>query len=883
MIQNETKYANTTRTISGIANIVFDNDVVLLCDTSLGVVELILLGIPQGNFSTQYKLYVVDVSNNATTNNITIQAPLGVTINNSTTAIINVNNGVAVVSISSNNTYNANLNYGNSGGFISLSYNTLISLINSNGLIPSQQYLITNAIFTNTLPAEQVPIVVTAITTNNISLSGSGIFLNADYQNAGDYSSVVGFIAQLGVYDTAGIYVIGMVVIWNNLHFLNISGNNTGDPDVTSIDWTPLPKTSTNGYITEIDIIKYIVASNQISYRTDLRNNVIENNLQDYVNFPFIETFYVFQWGNNGVAQNVISGESYFDIQNQTGTILNNIVNLNSKVNRTTYNDGTIINNIFTQKTTITVRNNFGRFDENIFENVEDIDITNIGRSSVIFQNTIKFGTSSLIRNLVDNCIIQRNVVVANLQAFTNFNLINSQGGLGVIEDNIFQNFDILRINDNKGTIKFNIVESFSRFEISENNGDISTNTVSFRSIFRIEAINQGQITGNNITFGSNLNISDNSNVIQNNELSENSTIFSGGINFNEISNNLLKNNSLLNITGNNSGTIKYNNLTQFSKIRVIENIDTISYNNLLQDSLITFENIFLATFNRGKVRNNNLVNSKLEFSFGLGITAEVDGNNLTQNSAIVCQAELFGKINLNTLRFSSNINIFNVNPLSTFGIHKNVMSSTNITANQCNADIFNNNFQEVLILVSNNNIESDVNFNDWHNVQINVTTMPSGIINTTISGATYSCQSFNQNVVGGIVQNGIGTTKYILDMNDINIYDPILEILIIPTCLNTFFGYFNLTNCSGKVIGEIQNASNRFPTRFMNSDVNSTMNFQVKNPLSLATPDELVFDLVGVYPINLQLDFLFSVNDFIDIFKLASNINIIQEYKHYI
>ena len=65
MIGNGTKYKNTTRTIAGAINFVFNTDVVLLCDTSLGIVELTLLDIPQGNFSTQYKLYVVDKSNNA--------------------------------------------------------------------------------------------------------------------------------------------------------------------------------------------------------------------------------------------------------------------------------------------------------------------------------------------------------------------------------------------------------------------------------------------------------------------------------------------------------------------------------------------------------------------------------------------------------------------------------------------------------------------------------------------------------------------------------------------------------------------------------------------------------------------------------------------------
>ena len=59
LLDNATNYPNVSRTISGIGNIVFDTDVVLLCDTSLGIVELTLLEIPLNHFSTQYKLYVV--------------------------------------------------------------------------------------------------------------------------------------------------------------------------------------------------------------------------------------------------------------------------------------------------------------------------------------------------------------------------------------------------------------------------------------------------------------------------------------------------------------------------------------------------------------------------------------------------------------------------------------------------------------------------------------------------------------------------------------------------------------------------------------------------------------------------------------------------------
>ena len=66
------KYPNTSRTITGLINLVFTSDVLLFCDTSAGAVAVNLLEIPSGFWNTNYKLYVIDANNNAQINNITI-------------------------------------------------------------------------------------------------------------------------------------------------------------------------------------------------------------------------------------------------------------------------------------------------------------------------------------------------------------------------------------------------------------------------------------------------------------------------------------------------------------------------------------------------------------------------------------------------------------------------------------------------------------------------------------------------------------------------------------------------------------------------------------------------------------------------------------------
>ena len=101
---NSTKYKNNTRTVSGVVT-VYQDDVILLCDTSLGAVTINLAAIPADYFSTQYKLYVKDNSGNAAVNNITIVPPAGVKINNAANYIVSLNNDSLEIIIGSNLDY----------------------------------------------------------------------------------------------------------------------------------------------------------------------------------------------------------------------------------------------------------------------------------------------------------------------------------------------------------------------------------------------------------------------------------------------------------------------------------------------------------------------------------------------------------------------------------------------------------------------------------------------------------------------------------------------------------------------------------------------------------------------------------------------------------
>ena len=98
------QYPNPQRIVTGTPTI-YNDDVVLYCDTTLAAVTINLLDIPNDYWMTTYKLYVVDNSNNAATNNITINAGSGQTINAASSVTININGGSAIVRISGNTTY----------------------------------------------------------------------------------------------------------------------------------------------------------------------------------------------------------------------------------------------------------------------------------------------------------------------------------------------------------------------------------------------------------------------------------------------------------------------------------------------------------------------------------------------------------------------------------------------------------------------------------------------------------------------------------------------------------------------------------------------------------------------------------------------------------
>lgn len=473
-----TKYKNNERTVSGSVN-VENSDLLLNVDTSLVACTINLQSIPNDNWNTLYKLYVKDISGNAGTNNITIVAPTGYKINNSQTLILNTNNESVLIRISSNLDY---VSFPNKAGhiiqdegntlpqqpildfvgtgvtvtngvgktivtindccdFVELTNTQMLELI-SNGTVDAGTYYK----ITNPINADEGVVVQGIVTNANPSLQGSGIFLNADYQNVGDYSGVSGFVSNLGIWSSiVQTVVVGNVVIWGNRHWRNLAGNWGSALNTTTLDdsWVLLPKNTTNGYIREIDFIKYNVYTNLVIYRADKRLNEVE------YQYPIIDAISVFQWGRNVVQSNKVFSASSMQCTNSYCSFIgNHLTNESglfdvSNINSLGYE---VKGNTLTSNSTLDITNNVG-----------SIAYNTLNKSSI----TITTNNSSLSNNFLSSESVIN--VTINAENITK-NTLNRGG---------------ITVNDNRGVIIENSLNSLGRIQIiGVNYANIMSNTI---------------------------------------------------------------------------------------------------------------------------------------------------------------------------------------------------------------------------------------------------------------------------------------------------------------------------------------------------------------------------------------------------------------------
>jgi len=218
----------------------------------------------------------------------------------------------------SNANYTGTLNktvYGAGGGGstpVPILYADLLTLYNTNSMSPGF-YLITDKADNG--------IIVQAITTDRIAPEATGIFLNPDYQNVGDWSGVFGLtgVPYSGTMEGSWsplreiYYVNGDVVTWWHLNYqvIDITQLNGTDPTSNTLAFVELPKATDMGYIKVSDSIQYEFIADSIKQRKDNLGNVLGIYNQ------------YFQWGNASISNNNSLNGNLFNV-NMRGALNSN-------------------------------------------------------------------------------------------------------------------------------------------------------------------------------------------------------------------------------------------------------------------------------------------------------------------------------------------------------------------------------------------------------------------------------------------------------------------------------------------------------------------------------------------------------------------------------
>jgi hypothetical protein len=478
---DKTKYKNNVRTIVGTPQI-YPDDVILLCDTSIGPVTINLLDIPNDFWNTQWQMFIVDKSGNASVNNITINAGVGQVINGGVNLVLNINNSYANIRISGNGKYIATTSSGGGGATInghiiqdegvSLPQQPILdfvgngvtatngagktivnipggaiiipttnanlkTLVSTNSIIPGAYYLVTDPGY-----ADQGVLVTGLLTNGNTSVHGIGLYLNADYQGVGNYTGVPGFVAWKNIWknDTLGI-VVGDVVIYNNRHYVNLTGVNydgVNPPNADLTNWQILDKSVTKGYIRATDFVYYDIESNNVITRIDNKQNEVDL----FLDGKGGDSITYFQWGRNVTLGNKVkAGSIYYNANSYA------FMTANSSLNGAVIEDNTDSKKpgIFEANVCVgsqgrmTMKNNYGQIRGNMISNgfFEVKELNN----GIIELNTIdSFGRIAIDQELAPAGLILRNTISSSSKMDL-FNTIE-----GEIEDNNLNNSGVIKL-----------------------------------------------------------------------------------------------------------------------------------------------------------------------------------------------------------------------------------------------------------------------------------------------------------------------------------------------------------------------------------------------------------------------------------------------------
>ena len=306
----------------------------------------------------------------------------------------------------------------------------MLILLSTLAAVKGQFYKITDA------QHADLGVVVQAVANNSISESGTGIYLNPDYQMIGNYSHVAGFVAALGLWSTDIVpIVIGNCVVYDGRNYVNLTGTWGTAPSADHVNWSLLPKSDTTGYVLESDEVRYDVILNAVIYRADKRGNEV-----DYFAAKTRKvSLDVFQWGRDTTALNKVKGLSIYDNRNSWAIHEGNFIN-----------DGTVDD--------ITTSVDFGAFRKNAVQANGAIHAGNV-KGSLSFNfvsgygSRINLGLEHFFGDVINNTVLEGSLI--QLGVFTTGHSVTSNHVTG--ESNVI-------IGGSSGDFVDNVIESGGAF-----------------------------------------------------------------------------------------------------------------------------------------------------------------------------------------------------------------------------------------------------------------------------------------------------------------------------------------------------------------------------------------------------------------------------------
>ena len=807
MVLETTKYNNNKRTVSGLGVTLFNNDVFIEVDTSAGPCSITLNTIPDAKWNTVYKLYIYDKSNNATANNITVNAPAGQEINQLPLVVINENGGGLVVRILGENKYTGTFSYNTGGGgggtdekvkvtaadttanylFDKISasngltqeiinaganeklqlnyvgYVTTVTFAELQALQVAQTiqigmlYHITDVLFTD------LGVYTLGITNIRVAENAHGSFLTPDYQNimSGNFAGIWNLTTPPAL--AAGI----SLVAWNGETYLSLTGATGTDPSLDAVNWLVKTRlTDPDLYAPAIDSVIFDQLNGAIIRREDTRENIVEYALDGKGGNALNNDF--FQWGSSSVNGNKVLSNSYLQNVNQIGVFKNNTITNLSYFNATGAAGG-IRNNTVTNSSFVlcaNIPNTCSITDNQVSENSA---IQAVNANSVIINNRLSLQSILNISDFTGSTCKQNDLRSASS--------INANSGSADIINNYLSAGD-LQADTHAGIITNNTIQDCQVVvSLMLAAGSFINNIVNSGSLLALNLA--GAFDGNNLDTAA-ITATNFTGSFKRNILTQESVITMTNSS-STITDNILRVASSI-TAANSTGDITSNTITTFSSIAADSNSGTIFRNRVDDNSSIT------ATNNSGTI----------------GPVGDNTGGNIVNQRSSLLATTNTGDFCSNQLYDFSTINA----PTNAFKIIKNTLragylgASSNVSTIQGNAII-------------------------------------TGIIDLGAVLQPIENKAHYQNTCNFETR---------LDMSDPAVYNAGTRVLTI-TVAQQAFGILELLNGAGNTIEQIQNISEFHDVTLINADVGN-VTFTVTSAPVAASVGQILgsgsFTLVG-------------------------------------